>query len=143
MTNEQIPLVDYLVLSDGQPHLETNECVRCSARYFDRRNACAACSGTEFRKRALARDGHVHTFTIVTKAAAGVEVPFALAIVDCDGILVSGKLVHVEPDPRRITIGMPVRLTTYSLGRDDAGTEAVGFAFEPMPAANVDEWSRN
>ena len=44
---EQIPLVDYLVLGD-EPHLVANECTACGARFFDRRNACAACGGTEF-----------------------------------------------------------------------------------------------
>ena len=45
---EQISLVDYLVLGD-EPHLVANECTACGARFFDRRNACAECSGTEFR----------------------------------------------------------------------------------------------
>ena len=44
---EQIPFVDYLVLGDD-PHLVANECTACGARFFDRRNACASCSGTEF-----------------------------------------------------------------------------------------------
>ena len=38
----QVPMVDYLVLGD-QPHLVANECEACGARFFDRRNACAAC----------------------------------------------------------------------------------------------------
>ena len=37
----QIPLVDYLVLNEDQPHLVAQECVNCASRYFDRRNACA------------------------------------------------------------------------------------------------------
>ena len=45
----QIPLVDYLVVGDD-PHLVANECTACGARFFDRRNACASCSGTDFRK---------------------------------------------------------------------------------------------
>ena len=36
----RIPLVDYLVLDDGDPHLRAQECVNCGARFFDRRNAC-------------------------------------------------------------------------------------------------------
>ena len=44
---QQIPLVDYLVLGDD-PHLVANECTACGARFFDRRNACASCGGTEF-----------------------------------------------------------------------------------------------
>ena len=49
----QVPLVEYLVLGD-KPHLVANECTGCGARFFDRRNACAGCFGTEFRKQAIA-----------------------------------------------------------------------------------------
>ena len=45
--SEQVPIVDYLVLN-GSPYLEANECGNCSARFFDRRNACASCGGTDF-----------------------------------------------------------------------------------------------
>jgi hypothetical protein len=30
-----------------------------------------------------------------------------------------------------VKLGMKVRLTTYSLGTDSAGTEAIGFGFAP------------
>ena len=30
-----------------------------------------------------------------------------------------------------VTLGMKVRLATYSMGTDSNGTEAVGFGFEP------------
>ena len=51
----RIPLVDYLVL-EPEPHLVAHECTACGARYFDRRNACASCFGTEFRDAAIAHD---------------------------------------------------------------------------------------
>jgi uncharacterized OB-fold protein len=127
----QIPLVDYLVLGD-QPHLVANECASCGARYFDRRNACAGCFGTEFAKVDVARDGEVRTFTIVTFAAPGVPVPFVAAVVDCDGTSVGGNLINVTPDPEHVSTGMKVKLATYSLGADDDGTEAIGFGFEPL-----------
>ena len=126
----QIPLVDYLVLGDD-PHLVANECVACGARFFDRRNACASCSGTEFRQVAVATEGTVRAFTIVTFAAPGIPVPFVSAIVDCGGTSVRGNLIDVEASPEHVTLGMKVRLTTYSLGDDEAGTEAVGFGFQP------------
>ena len=63
----QIPLVDYLVL-EPQPHLASRECTSCGARFFDRRNACAGCFGTEFRPADVATDGVVKAFTIVTFA---------------------------------------------------------------------------
>ena len=69
---EQVPLVDYLVL-DGEPHLVAHECTSCGARYFDRRNACAACFGTDFRTVDVATGGTVETFTIVAMAAPGIR----------------------------------------------------------------------
>ena len=126
----QIPLVDYLVLGD-EPHLVANECTSCSARYFDRRNACASCFGTDFKKVEVAKEGELRTFTIVTFAAPGVPVPFVSGVVDCDGTSVRANIVNVEPDDQHVTLGMKVRLTTFSIGTDDAGTEAIGFGFEP------------
>ena len=126
----QVPLVDYLVLGD-HPHLVAHQCTTCGARYFDRRNACAKCGGTEFGPADVESDGEVRSFTIVTFAAPGVKVPFVSAIIDCDGTSVRGNLINVESDPEHVSLGMKVRLATYSLGPDDQGTEAIGFGFEP------------
>ena len=126
----QVPLVDYLALGD-HPHLVAHECPTCGARYFDRRNACANCGGTEFGSTDVATDGEVRSFTIVTFAAPGVQVPFVSAIIDCDGTSVRANLINVEPTPEAVSLGMKVRLATYSLGADDDGTEAIGFGFEP------------
>ena len=127
---DQIPFVNYLVLGDS-PHLQANECVACGARFFDRRNACAGCSGTEFRPVQVAADGEVRAFTIVNVAAPGVPVPFMSAIVDCQGTSVRANLVNVAPSPDHVHLGMKVRLATYSLGTDSNGLEAIGFGFEP------------
>ena len=133
-----VPIVDYLVL-DGDPHLEANECTGCGARYFDRRNACAnpdcgtsGSGGAGFRRVPLATTGEVRAYTIVSHAAPGIPVPFVAAVVDCDGTSVRANVVNVEPDPGHLALGMKVRLTTYPLGTDSAGTEAVGFGFEPV-----------
>ena len=126
----QVPLVDYLVLGDS-PHLEANECTSCGARYFDRRNACASCFGTEFKAVDVPTEGTVRAFTIVSLAAPGIPVPFVSAIVDCYGTSVRGNLTNIEPDPEHVTLGMKVRLTTVPIGSDSTGTEAVNFAFEP------------
>jgi len=126
----QIPLVDYLVLGDD-PHLVANECSECGARFFDRRNACAGCGGTEFKKVDVGPNGTLRTFTIVAFAAPGIDVPFVSGVVDCDGTSVRANVVHVEPDPEHVTMGMPVRLVTFPIGTDTAGSEAIGFGFEP------------
>jgi uncharacterized protein len=128
---DQVPLVEYLELGDA-PRLVANECTSCGARFFDRRNACASCSGTEFRKHPVATTGEVRAFTIVAFAAPGVPVPFVAAVVDCDGTSVRANLVNVAADPEHVHTGMKVRLTTSVIGTDDEGTEAVGFGFEPI-----------
>src|SRR5687767_7145952 len=130
MTN-QIPMVSYLRLGDA-PVLVAQQCKGCGARYFDRRNGCAGCEVREFSEVELDRDGEVRAFTIVAHAAPGIPVPFVAAIVDCGGTTVRGNLVDVEPDPAVVSVGMKVQLTTYSLGTDDNGVEAVGFAFAPL-----------
>ena len=129
-TATQIPIVDYLVLGDD-PHLVANECTSCGARYFDRRNACAACSGTDFTKVDVPTEGTVRSFTIVTFAAPGVPVPFVAGVVDAGGTSVRTNIINVEPDDQHVKLGMKVRLATYSLGADDDGVEAIGFGSEP------------
>ena len=125
-------MVDYLVLGDT-PHLVAKECSSCGARFFDRRNACAACGSDEgFREVEIAREGEVQAFTIVTFAAPGVPVPFVASIVDCDGTSVRANVVNTPPDPEHVRLGMKVRLATFPLGEDAAGTTAVGFGFEPI-----------
>ena len=130
-TATQIPFVDYLVL-EPEPHLVAHECVGCGARYFDRRNACAGCFGTEFRDVDVATEGTVRSFTIVTFAAPGVEVPFVAAVVDCDGTSVRGNIVNCPPDPEHVSLGMKVRLTTVPMGTDDNGVEALNYGFEQV-----------
>jgi uncharacterized protein len=130
-TATRVPLVDYLVLDDGEPHLVANECTSCGARFFDRRNACASCFATDFRQVAVPTTGELRTFTIVAFAAPGVDVPFVSGIIDCGGTSVRGNLRNVDPDAEHVSTGMKVRLATYSLGADDNGVEAIAFGFEP------------
>ena len=99
---QQIPLVDYLELGDD-PHLVANECTSCGARFFDRRNACASCEGTEFKRADVATTGEVRTFTIVAFAAPGIPVPFVAALMDCDGTSVRANMINVTPDPEHVT----------------------------------------
>lgn len=130
MTMTQIPLVDYLVLGD-KPHLLANECTHCGARFFDRRNACASCFDTDFKQVSIPTEGILRSFTIVTFAAPGVPVPFVAGIIDCGGTSVRANVINVDATPEKVTLGMKVRLATYSLGTDDNNTEAIGFGFEP------------
>ena len=131
--SEQIPFVDYLQLGD-QPHLVANECTSCGARYFDRRNACASCFKTEFKKVDIATAGTLKAFTIVAFSSPGIPVPFVAGVIDCDGTSVRGNVINTDPDPDHVSLGMKVKLATYVAGTDDDGTEAIGFGYEPLGA---------
>ncbi len=129
---KQVPIVDYLVLDDGAPHLVATACTQCGAQYFDRRNACAKCGEREFETETLPNEGAVRSFTITHRAAPGVLTPYVSAIVDLDGGgVVKANVVNIEPTPENVQLGMPVRLTTFVAGTDDDGTEAVAFGYEP------------
>ena len=128
---QQVPLVDYLVLGD-RPHLVAKECASCRARFFDRRNACAACGHTGFEPVDVATEGELQAYTIVAYAAPGITVPFVAGIVDCAGTSVRGNVINTSADPEHVRTGMKVRLATYVVGTDDEGTEAIGFGFEPV-----------
>lgn len=130
---KQIPMVDYLVIDNGPPHLQAHECAKCGALYFDRRNACASCGQQAFGERTLSNDGVVRSFTIVFRAAPGVPAPFASAVIDLNGGgKVKANIVGVQPTPDNIKLGMPVTMTTFVLGTDDNGVEAVGFGYRPV-----------
>jgi uncharacterized protein len=129
---KQIPIVDYLVIDDGEPHLAAWQSADSGALYFDRRNADAKSGGTEFRRKKLAGTGKVRSFTIVHRTVPGVPAPYVSALIDLDdGGAVKANLTNVPPDPAHVKLGMPVRLTTFVAGTDDDGTEAIAFAFEP------------
>ena len=128
----QIPLVAYLALGES-PHLVARECRRCRARFFDRRNACAACGGEAgFDTVDLPVEGELRTYTIVSVAAPGVPVPYVAGLIDLGGTSVRANIVNVKPDPAELHFGMKVRLTTFGMGADAQGVEAVGFGFEPI-----------
>lgn len=124
--HQQIPVVDYLSLGD-RPHLISHACTGCGALYFDRRNACARCSGREFTTRALSDEGTLRAFTFVHR----VKRPYVSAIVDLDGGgVVKANLLGVD-DPATVTPRLPVVMETYVAGSDDDGTEAVAFGYRP------------
>jgi uncharacterized OB-fold protein len=128
---DQISLVDYLVLGDD-PHRVAHACTACGARFFDRRNACAECRGTVFRAADIPTEGELRTFTIVAFAAPGIPVPFVAGVVDCGGTSVRANVVDIEPDAEHVQLGMKVKLKTFPIGTDTAGTEAIGLAFAPL-----------
>ncbi len=128
---DQVPYVSYLCLGDD-PHLVANACGSCGALFFDRRNACASCGGTDFSQRRLANDGVLRAFTIVHRATPDVTVPYVSGIVDLDGGgVVKANVVGIDPRPEQVALGMKVKLTTFPIGTDSEGTQAISFGYEP------------
>ncbi|KQX19623.1 MULTISPECIES: Zn-ribbon domain-containing OB-fold protein [unclassified Sphingomonas] len=126
-TPRQIPVVDYLVLGD-EPHLSARQCRSCGALYFDRRNACAKCFAAEFTSSRLANTGRVRAFTFVHR----VKRPFVSAIVDLDGGgVVKANLLGFET-PEDVAPHVRVALTTFVVGTDDDGTEAIAFGYKRL-----------
>lgn len=127
----QVPYVSYLQLGDD-PHLVANSCSSCGALFFDRRNGCASCGSTTFGSRRLANDGILRAFTIVHRATPDVTVPYVSGIIDLDGGgVVKANVVGIDPSPDQVALGMKVKLTTFPIGTDSEGTQAVGFGYEP------------
>jgi uncharacterized protein len=130
----QIPAVDYLIL-EPEPHLVARFCTACGAEYFDRRNACARCFGTDFEPRALATEGTITAFTVVHRAAPGVPAPYTSIVVDLDGGgSIKANLLGTN-DPAAIMACTKVRLSTFVAGKDDDDVEAIAFAFEQIGGA--------
>ena len=77
-------------------------------------------------------EGELRAFTIVHRASPGVTVPYISGIVDLDGGgVVKANIIGIDPEPGNLTLGMKVSLTTFPIGTDAAGTEAVAFGYKP------------
>jgi uncharacterized protein len=129
----KIPLVNYLVLDDGEPHLEAQECQNCGALVYAKPIQCARCfTPGPFAPKKLATTGTVRAFTVVKRGALGSG--FVSAIVDLDGggnakaNLINGNL----DEPEKNTFGAPVKLVTRTVDTDDEGNEAIAFGFETV-----------
>lgn len=126
----QVPVVDYLVIDDGPPHLVGNRCDECGAVYLERRNACAACGARTFSPTPLPATGRIESFTIVHRGAPKHIGPFVSVLVRLDdGTYVKANLVGVPPAADAVEVDVSVRLVTYAAGTDDDGTEVIAFGF--------------
>ncbi|GAA5165357.1 MULTISPECIES: Zn-ribbon domain-containing OB-fold protein [Amycolatopsis] len=117
------------LLELAPPRLLGSRCGRCATVAFPPREFCPACRATTgITGTALPAEGVVYSFTIVRQAPPGIEVPYVLAYVDLpDGVRVLGQVAGIEPD--EVAIGLPVHLELTPFGRDDDGTELVGYRF--------------
>ena len=130
-----LPVVPYLrIPADGDPYLEGHKCKTCEAIFLGSRNNCSSCgarNGLETVK--LANTGTLYVYSIVHRSFPGIEVPYVSSIVDLDGGgTVKGNLIDIEPDPEKISMGMPVEVI-YKIAptKDKEGNEYLTYYFTP------------
>ena len=146
MENQQVAVTDGLFTwPSGDPRLIGAQCDGCGLTAFPAGPACQRCGGVIFTRRLLSPRGTLWTFTTQnfrppSPPYDGADTPekfrpYAVGYVELPGeVMVEGRLT--EPDPARLAIGQPMRLTIvpYTVRAD--GTEVVTFAFAPVAAAD-------
>jgi len=131
-----LPVVDWLKLPEaGDPYLEAHKCTKCAAIYLGERKSCSKCAGRDcLEPMRLANRGTLYAYSIVYRSFPGIEVPYVSAIVDLEGGgTVKGNLIGVDPDPEKISFGMPVEVVYKdALGRKDReGNSYISYFFQP------------
>ena len=132
----QLPVVDYLVLDD-EPHLRAESCTSCGALFFDRRNACARCGKQRFHPIRLSRRWSCDGLHYCPSRAPAFQRHTFLSLSSWKAVgFVKANLLGIT-DADQITPNLPVTLTTFSVGFDDEGAEAVAFGFRPKAGERV------
>ena len=129
------PLVPYLTLGQtrDQDYLNGARCTNCKAMYAGPRLYCSKCSAQgPFEDVKLSREGEVHVWTIIHQATPYVKAPYIAAIVDLpEGVSVRCNIGGVEPDPKNLKFGMPVKMVTEKIRTDREGNDVIAFSFNP------------
>lgn len=134
-TKGLLPVVPFLEIPEnGEPHLVGSRCKQCGAVFLGERTTCGSC-GTrdQMEPKTLSNRGELYVYSIVHRSFPGIEVPYVSAVVDLEGGgTVKGNLVNVDPDPKKIQMGMPVEVIYRKAPRKDAeGNEYLTYYFQP------------
>jgi uncharacterized OB-fold protein len=132
----QRPIVPFLRIPEDpskKPYLAGSRCKQCGAIYLGARMACSRCFSAEpMDEVPLSDTGELHVFAIVHQSAPGVPTPYIAAIVDLpEGVSVRCNIAGVEPDPKNLKFGMPVKMVTEKIRTDREGNDVVAFSFRP------------
>lgn len=130
-----LPVVPFLKIPDaGDPYLEGHRCSSCGAVFLGERSACSSCGARDqIQATRLGTTGTLYVYSIVHRSFPGIPVPYVSAVVDLDGGgTVKGNLINVEPDPEKLTLGMPVEVV-FKLAptKDREGNEYLSYFFQP------------
>ena len=133
-----LPVVPFLKIPEqGDPYLEGQRCQSCKAVFLGERAVCSSC-GTRGKLSAekLANKGELYVYSITYRSFPGIETPYVSAVVDlAGGGTVKGNLVGIDPDPKKIKMGMPVEVI-YKIAprKDREGNEYLTYYFQPAKA---------
>jgi len=133
-----LPVVSFLKIPDqGQPYLEGLRCKSCKAVFLGARDVCASCgTRNQLEPMRLADKGELYVYSITYRSFPGVETPYISAVVDlAGGGTVKGNLIGIDPDPKKIKMGMPVDVV-YKIAprKDREGNEYMTYYFQPAKA---------
>jgi uncharacterized OB-fold protein len=110
-TKKPLPVVSFLKIPEkGEPYLEGVRCSACKAVFLGERDVCAKCGARkQLEPLRLSNKGELYVFSITHRSFPGIETPYVSAVVDLDGGgTVKGNLIGIEPDPKKIKMGMRV-----------------------------------
>jgi uncharacterized protein len=119
-----------------EEHLIGGRCGACARYHFPAAAICPYCGSDDIARVALSDTGTLWGWTAVTAPAPGYQgdVTFGFGVVELpEGIRVITRVE--EPDPARLSFGMPVRFATAPLHTDDEGTTVVTYTFVPVGPA--------
>jgi uncharacterized OB-fold protein len=130
------PIVPFLKVPANEsesPYLQGSRCKSCGAVYLGSRMACSKCFSTEpMDEIKLSDKGELHVFSIVHQSAPGIPTPYIAAIVDLpEGVSVRCNIQGVEPDPKNLKFGMPVKFVAEKIRTDREGNDVISFSFQP------------
>jgi len=113
-------------------HLIGGRCAVCGRHHFPVASICPYCGAEDVARVELSETGTLWGWTAVTATPPGYsgDVPFGFGVVELpEGVRVITRLA--QPDPARLSFGMPVRFALAPLHTDDDGTEVVTYTFAP------------
>jgi len=130
-----LPVVPFLKIPEsGDPYLEGVRCTACKAVFLGSRDVCSSWGARrQLESTRLANKGELYVYSITHRSFPGIETPYVSAVVDLEGGgTVKGNLIGIDPDPKKIKMGMKVEVV-YKIAprKDREGNEYLTYYFQP------------
>lgn len=137
MSGRQVPVHEGLFETAGdEVALLASRCRSCGHYQFPAATTCPSCRGDDVETVTLSSTGTLWGWTAVHAAPPGYDgpVPFGFGVVELpEGLRVITRVE--QPDPARLSFGMPVRFALAPLHTDDDGTQVVTYTFVPADSS--------